>query len=73
MLYLGSEADDSSQTSQEPHAPHFLLPVLREIVLAGKSMEMLESLGRKSEFVENRDKGGLWLAKNHDETCIIVN
>ena len=27
-------------------APNFLLPILQEVVLAGKSVEMLQSLGR---------------------------
>ena len=32
-------------------APQFLQPVLVEIVLAGKSMEMLQDLGKLAEVV----------------------
>lgn len=39
------------------HAPTFLLPVLHSIILAGKSMEMLENLGRKAEFIEGKERG----------------
>ena len=35
-------------------APKFLHPVMRDVVLTGKSMEMLESLGRLNEVIGNR-------------------
>ena len=49
-------ADDKNKGySPLDWAPKFLQPVLQHIVLTGKSMEMLEGLGKLAEF-ENRKK-----------------
>ena len=37
-------------------APNFLLPILQEVVLAGKSVEMLQNLGR----LKSVHDGKLW-------------
>ena len=37
-------------------APGFLLPVLREVVLAGKSMEMLHNLGKLKQVMKGEGR-----------------
>lgn len=36
-------------------APKFLVPVLQQVILAGKSMEMLQNLGRLSDVLGKQD------------------
>ena len=38
-------------------APVFLLPVLHEIIMAGKSMHMLEKLGKIHEVNPGKQRG----------------
>ena len=47
--------DKTKDYSPLDWAPKFLQPVLQQIVLTGKSMEMLEGLGKLAEL-ENRKK-----------------
>ncbi|XP_041361102.1 gamma-tubulin complex component 5-like [Gigantopelta aegis] len=51
-------------------APRFLQPVMRDIVLTGKSMEMLESLGRLNEVIGNKDDTVLYRANGLYEAFI---
>ncbi|KAL5014094.1 hypothetical protein ScPMuIL_008364 [Solemya velum] len=51
-----TRAGQSSQSpSVECWAPKFLHPVMRDIILAGKSMEMLQNLGRLADVVGKKD------------------
>ena len=56
-----TEADKTDTDGSKPLIPEFLQPVLRQIILAGKSMEMLQALGRLGDIVEDhqtKGKGG---------------
>ena len=53
-----TEADKTETDGSKPLIPEFLQPVLRQIILAGKSMEMLQALGRLGDIVEDHQTKG---------------
>lgn len=57
-----SESNNKSEESDTERnltlTPEFLQPVLRQIILAGKSMEMLQALGRLGDIIDDRQTKG---------------
>lgn len=49
--------DDLELPGQGHIAPVFLQPVLDQVILAGKSMELLHNLGHLKQVVSSRDTG----------------
>ena len=50
---------DLSKGTASTWAPQFIQPVLQQVVLAGKSMEMLQALARLGNIIDDDLKGML--------------
>ena len=58
---LQSAPDSTLSDSEASFVPSFLTPVLDKIVLSGKSMEMLQNLGRLNTVMDDaHSKSGLY-------------
>lgn len=53
-----TQADKEQGRRGSYWAPRFLLPVMREVVSAGKSMELLQTLGRLGKVLREHDNEG---------------